>query len=398
VRSGQVSVFVVFVLNGVIAGSWAPRMPALAEQIGAGPGALGLALIGSNIGLAVAASAAGRLTARHGAPAIVLAAVVLAAAVLPLLALVRSPLQLGAVLVLLGASFGLFDVSMNIAAVTVIRSLERPLMPVFHAGFSFGALAGSLGAAFASRQDVGLVPYFAAASFVSLAVTSLVIRSVPRERPSAGGQAPGGLDRRMLRRPALWSLGGLAFLCAIAEGSNYDWSAMFAVRERGMSEAGGALMFSLFCLSMALVRLAGERIQRRFGALRILVGGSLVAGIGLLSAAAVPAQWSTYAGYVMAGCGVALVFPVVLDLAGDAGRRGDGTGGEREIAFVTGIAYTGFLLGPPMVGGIAQLTGLTFAIGFVGVVAMLIVPLTLASATVRRRESRTAPEVRDLTR
>lgn len=393
VRSGRVSVFIVFVLNGVIAGSWAPRMPTLAEQIGASPGVLGLALLGAPLGLTTAASFAGRLCARFGARVMVLVSALVAAGLLPVLAIVTSPLQLGLVLMLLGASFGIFDVSMNVAAVTVIRRVERPLMPVFHAGFSFGALAGSLAAAFAAGHRIDLLLYFGMVTVASLAVTAGVIRFVPREAPAAdtGGR---GLDRGMLRRPVLWLLGSTAFVTAIAEGSNYDWSALFAVRERGMSEAAGAVMFSVFCLAMGMVRLVGGLIQRRFGAVRIPVVGSLLAGIALLTAAIVPVAWLAYVGYALAGGGVALAFPVVLDLAGAVGRRSDGTGGERELGFVTTIGYIGFLLGPPMIGGIAQLTNLSFAIGFVGVIAMLIAPAALASAAGRRREEQTAHGIR----
>nr|WP_275414236.1 MFS transporter [Microbispora siamensis] len=359
VRSQRVSVFIVFivfVLNGVIAGSWAPRIPTLAGKIHAEPGVLGIVLLGASVGLTVAASFAGRLCARFGAPAIVFASAVSAACALPVLALVTTPLQLGLVLVWIGASFGVFDVSMNVAAVTVIRRVDRPLMPVFHAGFSFGGLAGSLGAAFAAGHGVGLLPYFAVVTVASLAVTVGVIRFVPREEPATGAEERGGPDRRMLRRPVLWLLGSIAFVSAIVEGSNGDWSALFAVRERGMSEGTGALVFSVFSVAMAMVRLLGERIQRRFGPFGIVVTGSLFAGIGLLTAAIVPVAWLTYAGYAMAGGGVGLVFPIVLDLAGAVSRRSDGTGGEREIGFVTSIAYSGFLIGPPMIGGVAQLT------------------------------------------
>jgi MFS family permease len=100
----------------------------------------------------------------------------------------------------------------------------------------------------------------------------------------------------------------------------------------------------------------------------------------------VPAGWLTYVGFGLAGAGLAFAFPVALDLAGAVGRRGDGTGGEREIGFVTTIAYSGFLLGPPMIGGVAQLTNLEFAIGFAGAVAVLIAPAALGAATARRRE------------
>lgn len=394
-RSGRSSVFIVFALNGVVIGSWAPRMPTLAEQIGASAGVLGLALLGASIGMIAAASLTGRLCARFGARVMVLGSSLATAVVLPLLASVGSPLQLGLVLVLLGASVGMLDVAMNVAAVTVIRRTERPLMPVFHAGFSFGALAGSLGAAFAAGHGLGLVPHFSLVAAATVLVTLGVIRFVPREEAVAATGEHTVPDRRMLRRPVLWLLGLIALFSAIVEGASGDWSALFAVRERGMSEAAGAVTFSVFCVAMGLVRLFGEQIERRFGAVRILVAGSLMAGLGLIMIAIVPAGWLAYVGFALAGGGLAFAFPVALDLAGAVGRRGDGTGGEREIGFVTTIAYSGFLIGPPMIGGVAQVTNLEFAIGFAGVIALLIAPAALASAAVRRREDAAAAEPED---
>lgn len=384
-RTGFVSVFVVFALNGAAIGSWAPRMPTVAGQIHAGPGQLGLALLGSSLGMIVAASLTGRWCARFGARALVAVSSLATVLVLPLLAVVGSPPQLGLALVLLGASVGMLDVAMNIAAVTVVRRAGRPIMPVFHAGFSFGALGGSMGAAFAAGHDIALLSHFLAVSALMLFVTAAVIRRVPREDPADPAVAARA-DRRMLRRPVLWLLGTIALCSAIVEGGSGDWSALFAVRERGMGEAAAAVTFSVFCVAMGLVRLLGEQAERRFGADRMLVGGALVAGGGLLLTAIVPVPALAFTGFGLAGGGLAFSFPVALNLAGAVGRRGDGTGGEREIGFVTTVAYSGFLIGPPMLGGIAQFTTLSVAIGFAGLVAALIAPVALAAVAARRRE------------
>src|SRR3954452_19773132 len=146
-------------------------MPSLADQIGASPGVLGLSLLGGSIGMIAAASMAGRLCARYGARAVVGGAALASAVVVTLLAQVASPLQLGLALVLLGGSVGMLDVAMNVAAVTVIRRTERPLMPVFHAGFSFGARAGSLGAAFAAGHDLGLGRHFLLVAGATVLIT-----------------------------------------------------------------------------------------------------------------------------------------------------------------------------------------------------------------------------------
>jgi MFS family permease len=392
VLAARLSVFVIFALNGVAIGSWAPRMPTVAEQIDANPGQLGLALLGASIGMIVAASLAGRLCARLGARAVVLASGVATVVILPIMATVGSPVQLGFALILLGASVGTLDVSMNVAAVTVVRRTGRPIMSVFHAGFSFGALAGSMGAAFAAGHGIGLSAHFLAVSVLMLIVTLAVIRYVPREEPAVDPAAHRMTDRRMLRRPVLWLLGMIALCSAIVEGGSGDWSALFAVRERGMGEAAAAVTFSVFCVAMALVRLFGEQAERRWGANRMLVGGAAVAGVGLLVTALVPVAALAFVGFGLAGGGLAFAFPVALNMAGAVGRRDDGTGGERELGFVTTIAYSGFLVGPPILGGIAQLTNLAVAVGFAGVVATLIAPVALAAAAARRREDVEASE------
>lgn len=384
-RAGRLAVFLIFAVNGAAWGSWSPRVPAVADQVGADVGELGLALLGASIGMIVAASFSGRVCARVGARALVLVSVIATAAVLPLLAVVTTPFQLGLVLCGLGASVGALDVAMNIAAVTVVRVTERPLMPIFHAGFSFGALAGSAGAALAAANDVGLLGHLGIVSVVTGIIALAVARHVPREA-AADPAARRSRDQRLLRRPVLWLLGAVALCSAVVEGASADWSALFAVTERGLDEAAAAVTFSVFSVSMACTRLFGERAERRWGPERVLVGGALTAGGGLLIAVLVPHAASTYLGFALAGAGLAFSFPVALGIAGAVGRRTDGSGGEHEIGFVTTIAYSGFLIGPPLVGGLAHVTNLEVALGVAGVIAAMIAPAALGVAAARRRE------------
>ncbi|MFL6142479.1 MAG: MFS transporter [Labedaea sp.] len=391
--TGKNPVLVIFVLQGVIFGSWVPRVPVVAEHVHADAGVLGLALLGGSVGLIAAASIAGRLCARFGARRMVLIAALAASAELPLLALAPTTLVLGLTMFLVGASVGTLDVAMNIAAVTVVRRTERPLMPVFHAGFSFGGLFGALGAAVAAAQGWGIVAHFGVVSTLAILVTLAVAPSVPNEPVLAekgAGRRQAGTS--LARRPVLWLLGAVVFSSAVAEGASAEWSALFAVRDRGFGEARAAIVYAAFSIAMAVTRLLGERAERRWGPDRLLVGGAVAAGGGLLVAVLVPAGWATYLGFVLAGAGLAYSFPVALGLAGMVGRRPDGSGGERELSFVTAIAYGGFLLGPPMIGGIAQLSNLAVALGVAGVIASMIAPAALAAARARRRAEQVAPE------
>ncbi len=388
-RAGIVAVLGIFALNGVVFGSWAPRVPALAAQIGAEEGALGLSLLGASIGMIGSALLTGSLCARYGARVVIVISAVGGCAVLPVLGMAASPLQLGLILVVLGVMVGGLDVAMNIAAVTAIRQSGRAIMPVFHASFSIGGLFGALGAALAVSLELSPFRHLSIVAVVSALIALSFSRWIPVEQLRVASENDGP-KRSLVKRPVLWLLGFIALCSSVAEGASVDWSAFFGVHQRGIGEAAAALVYAGFSISMAVARLLGERIETRWGAQRMLIGGSTLGAVGLFVAVLVPVPAFTYIGFALAGMGLAYGFPIALELAGAAGRRADGGGGERELGFVTTIAYSGFLLGPPMVGGIASITNLSVALGVAGVIAWAIAPLALLAARSRRREQETS--------
>jgi MFS family permease len=388
VRTATVSVLGIFALNGVVFGSWAPRVPALAAQIGAAEGALGLSLLGASTGMIAAALLTGALCARYGARVMVRITAIAGCAVLPLLGLATSPLQLGLTLVLLGVTVGGLDVSMNIAAVTAIRQSGRTMMPVFHASFSIGGLVGALGAASAAALELNPFRHLLIVGIIGAVAAVAFSRWIPVEQLLSPVEhvAP---KRSLVKRPVLWLLGAIALCSAVAEGASVDWSAFFGVHQRGIGESAAALLYAGFSICMAVARLLGERIETRWGAERMLIGGATIGAVGLFIAVLVPIPAFTFIGFALAGLGLAYGFPVALELAGAVGRRADGGGGERELGFVTTIAYSGLLLGPPLVGGLASATNLAVALGIVGLIAWAVAPLALLAKRSRRREQET---------
>lgn len=393
IRRDTAAVFVVFALNGAALGSWAPRTPALTQQVHATPGVLGLALLGSSVGMLVAASLSGRLIERVGARAVVGGSTAGACVALVLVGFAPTVLLLAGALFVVGASVGMLDVAMNVAGVEVERRTGRPVMPTLHAGFSFGALAGSVAAGFAAGHDWSPARHLTVAAVVAFLVLLPVLRDVPGARPQHAAEAVTSPYPAPIRRPVLWLLAAIALTSAIAEGASSDWSALLMVTERGVGQGPAAFAYSGFALAMALARVGGAWTQRRFGATRALAAGAGVAALGLLCAALIPLSAFGYVGFALAGAGLAAAFPLALSLAGDAGKRADGTGGARELAFVTAIAYTGFLAGPPIVGGIAQVTSYGVAFVFVAAMAALIVPAALAARRARRREEAVAVRI-----
>ncbi|PSL56763.1 putative MFS family arabinose efflux permease [Saccharothrix carnea] len=380
----RLAVFAVFLFNGALFLSWAARMPALAAQVGATEATLGLALFGASVGLAATAPFAARICARVGARKLIVVGASVTVVAVPSLTLADTPFQLGLVLFVLGACGASLDVGMNVAAVAVTRSLDRPLMPQFHAGFSVGGLVGSLGAAAAAGVGWGLTRHLITVAVIGAITIAWVIRAVP----TTTGESTDAVaeDRPVLKRPLLWLLATITLFSAIAEGAASDWSALFFVNERGVSEAAAAAAYAGFSVAMATARLLGEPAQRRVGPYRLLASGAVVAAVGLALAVLVRSAAVGYVGFALVGLGLAFAFPVIMDLAGDAGRRADGTGGEREIGLVTTVAYTGFLLGPPVVGGLAHASNLSISLGFVAFVIALMVPAVLLARRSRARE------------
>lgn len=384
----RAAVITVFALNGVALGNWAPRTPALSDRVGAEPGTLGLALLGGSVGMILSATVSGRLVERFGTRVVVAASTLGTFLVLPLLGVAPSLAWLAVVLLVLGAVSAALDVSMNVAGVAVERDEGRPVMPLFHAGFSLGALVGAGAAALAGTHGWSPARQFAVAAVAGIAVLGAVVRAVPGNVPLArSARAPShARGPAPARRPVLWLLAAIALCSAIAEGAGSDWSALLLTTEQGAGEGAAAMAYAGFSLAMAATRFAGSWLQARLGAVRVLVAGSASAATGLAvsSLAGVPAV--SYAGFALAGAGLAACFPVALGLAGEAGERPDGSGGEREVAFVTAIAYTGFLTGPPLIGGIAHLTSLSVSFVVVAVIAATIVPATVAAGRRVRRE------------
>ncbi|MFD9703757.1 MFS transporter [Lentzea sp. NPDC059081] len=385
--SRRLATFIVFLLNGGVFGTWAARVPALADQVGAEVGSLGLALLGASAGLAFTAPLAARVCAVYGSRGVLIASSLLSPLMLPVLALSQSPLQLGLTLVALGASIAAMDVSMNMAAVVVVRELQRPLMPQFHAGFSVGGLIGSLGSAAAAQVQWTPMRHFLITALVGVLVVAVIAKKIP-----------GGVGERhreeviertnVLKSPVLWLLACVALCSAIAEGAAADWSALFMVRERGTGDAAGAYAYAGYSVAMALARWFGEPVQRKLGPHRLLAAGGGLAATGLALAVLAPVPVAGYVGFGLAGLGLAYSFPVVMDLASEVGKRADGSGGERELGLVTTIAYTGFLAGPPIVGGLAHVSSLVLSLGFVALVAALIIPSAWLARRAARRPAR----------
>lgn len=370
-RRARVAVSFVFFAHGALFGTWVARIPAVKGELGLGEAQLGLALFGAALGTLVALPVAGVVTARRGSRAGTVWGLPVFAALLPVLALAPGLPALFLALFAFGAAAAMLDVAMNAHSLAVERERERPILSTVHAGWSFGGLAGAaLGGAAAAAGLEPLGHFLLAAALLGLPWLALSRLLLPADvdRP----EEPPRFARPPRRLAALAVLG---FCGLFAEGAAADWSAVYLDESVGSGAGVAALAYACFSVAMAVTRLAGDRITSRWGPVAVTRAGGLVAAAGLASALVAGSVPAALVAFACMGAGLATVVPIAFRAAGSMPGIPAGAG----IAALTTVGYAGFLVGPPLIGAVAEATTLPVALGIV--VALLLVLVSLARAT-----------------
>ncbi|MFC5144492.1 MFS transporter [Streptomyces aureoversilis] len=367
-----------FALDGFLFAGWVVRIPAIKEQTGASAGALGMALLGVSAGAVATMVLTGRLCRRFGSHPVTVAAAVLMSAGIALPPLTHSALTLGLVLLVFGAAYGGINVAMNSAAVDLVAALRRPVMPAFHAAFSLG---GMLGAGLGGLVAGHLSPtrHLLLLTLIGLAVTAvagriLLAHPAPRtERAEAAAAAADGSPSGRGRRTV--ALFGVIALCtAYGEGALADWGALHLQQDLGARAGVAAAGYSAFALAMTLGRLSGTVLLERLGQTATLVAGGAAAAAGMLLGALAPTVWAALVGFAVTGLGLANIFPVAVGRAGELA-------GPAGVAAASTFGYGGMLLGPPVIGLVADGSSLPAALTTVA--ALSAVAAAIAYATRR---------------
>jgi hypothetical protein len=379
--SPRVAVTAVFFVNGALFASWASRIPALSDRVGASTGALGLALLAPALGAVVAMPLVGRLLpGRSSRTFCRLAAVGLMAAIL-LPGLARGVAALAGGLFVVGIANSSLDLAMNAQGVSIERHLSRPILSSLHAAFSFGGFAGAGLGALAAELGIAPLPHLAAAALLFGIPGLIATGRLMAQDEDVDAQAP---RLNWMRVPARLALVGAAcFFCLMAEGGASDWSAKLVRDDLAGSAALGAIAYAVFSVAMGTGRLVADRMWARWGAVGLLRRCGTLAGLGFAAGLAPATGTAAIAGFAALGLGLAGVVPTLFRAAAD--QPGLATG--PALSVVSSLGYLGFLAGPPLIGGVAQLTSLRVACGLLAVAGLLVVALA-PNAAVRRQPQR----------
>ena len=366
----RIAITTAFIINGTTAGAFYARVPDFKRELGVTNSALGFALLCIALGVLIGLGFSGRQSAKRGsAPVTHYASYALGLSLL-LVGPVLNYVTLCLAFVIFGACLSTQDVAMNSHAIVLEHEADKRYMSTFHAMFSAGALFGGVLGGFLAQQNKTIMWQCAFITML-IFIANFIVRNM---------FLPADLDKhpfegkKKIKRPKLFLIVGLLGTCAaIGEGSAGDWGAILARDTFDATPFVSTLPYICFSAAMVIGRLFGDRAASKYGPMNLIVGGGLIAGVGLASGLLIGGIGGVIFGWLSAGIGLSIVIPMLFSQAGEIAKtRFEGQFAPSEgVAMVSGIAYFGFLVGPPTLGFLADAIGLRWAMLVPAILALI---------------------------
>lgn len=370
-QRARVATYLLFLLFGMALGTWTARIPAIKHGLGLSDGQLSVGLLAFAAGAITGMQAVGRLVDRYGSTKIMIPASLAEGAMLILPAFAPSLVTLAGSLVLFGIVHGALNIAMNANAVEVERAWQRPLMSSFHAVYSIGGFLGAAIGGLFAQADLSPRTTFLAVAAVVAALAAWAARwsvSPDLVRDSARPVRLQETEGDRARLQGVLFLGVLAFCCLVGEGAAADWSTVYLRDSLGSTAGFAAAAFAAFSIMMTAGRLVGDRLTARFGPVNVVRTCGVIAAVGLGTALVISDPIAGVMGFGCLGAGLSCIAPQVFSAAGN---RNPARAGQ-ALARVASLGYAGFLTGPVLIGGIATLSGLPWALSIPVLLALFV--------------------------
>ena len=366
----MVSIF--FFVSGFGFFTWASRIPTIQQQLHLNEAQLGAVLFALPIGLMGTLPLTGVLLSRFDSRRIMIIGAVCFNLMLCAIGFATQTWQLVLALIGFGCSRNLFNISANAQSIGVQSLFDRSIIARFHGVWSLAGFGGAALGYLMVSFSVSPAWHFL---IVGLALTVLCWFAYPGTLP----QQPAPRERRpwfALPDKTLAKYGLISFASMACEGTMLDWSGIYFQKAVHTSREVATLSFTAYAIAITLGRLTGDRLANRYGVRTTLTYSGALICLGLLTAVAFPYPLTAGFGFILTGFGVSCVIPMVFSMAG----RSAGMSSGSAIAAVSTVGYLGFLIVPPLVGSVAQLSGLRSAYAMMagfGFLISCLVQLTL---------------------
>lgn len=363
-RQIRLAVSAFFFCHGLCFASWASRIPDIKTSLQLSEAVLGSILLALPAGQLVAMPFSGRLVTRFGSKKVLRICQVLYAICLTNIGLATNAWQLAAGLFLFGICGNMCNISVNTQAIRAERIYERPIMTSFHGVWS---IAGFTGAAIGLlMMALNISPYthfwiIAALVFVSI---------VTAQKYLQWGRAAATEKKSFFSKPdgILVQLGVIGFFSMASEGAMFDWSGVYFKDVVHAPASLIALGYLCFMIAMASGRFIGDKLIAKHGRPKMLRISGILISTGLFMSVLFPHIITATIGFLIVGFGVSSIVPMVFSAAGKHAKISPGM----ALAAVSSISFLGFLMGPPLIGYVAELFSLRYSFAVIGLLGIMI--------------------------
>ncbi len=365
-KTYRIAIAVFFFIAGLSFASWASRIPDIKHHLALSDGKLGLILFAMPIGTMLSLPFTGWVINKLGSRRVLIASALFYPTTLVIIGLVQEPWQLALALFFFGTFGNYSNISVNTQAIAVEQMYGKTIMASFHGIWS---VAGFSGAAFGTFIiALGLSPFqhFAIVFFLAASLAIYFSQYTIRDNK-------GTANASFFTKPDRFILiyGLIAFGSMVCEGTMFDWSGVYFQKIVQAPVQLVTLGYLLFMGMMASGRFVSDRITQRIGIQKVLIGSGICITSGLLIAVVFPFIITAGIGFMLVGLGVSSVVPLVYSAAGKSNTMSPGT----ALAAISSIGFIGFLMGPPLIGTIAEYSSLRWSFTSIAVLGFSITVL-----------------------
>ena len=351
--------------------TWASRIPDLKLSLGLSEANLGTILFALPAGQLLAMPLSGIVVAKYGSRKIAILGLFVYAFFLTLLGLPTQSWQLGLGLFLFGFFGNFCNIAVNSQGVFTQQLFDKPITGSFHGSWSLAGFSGALLALLMLFLKLSPFQHFL---IVLVIITLLIVANytyLVKVKPQKIVEKEKSSFFNIQDKSLIW-YGLISFCCMASEGIMFDWSGVYF---KEIVKAPGALVilgYTSFMVTMAIGRFLSDVLVSKFGSRKVILTSGFVISTGLYSAVLLPYLIPCTLAFMLVGFGVSNVIPIVFNAAGNSKKVTTSI----ALTIVSSISFMGFLIGPPIIGYIAELTSLKYSFAFIGIFGILISSLS----------------------
>lgn len=353
----QISTRFAFLITGLAMSAWAPLIPFVKARLAIGESALGLLILCFGVGSLIAMPITGLLVNRYGCRRVISSTLLVMCVSLVCLAISPGIFGMAVNLLIFGMMLGATDVAMNMQAVVVEKASGRAMMSGFHGFYSLGGIFGAV--VMSALMWLGLSPFHAL--LILTGALLIMLAYCAKDLLPTVNNTENNDPFFVLPRGKVLLIGSLCLVAFLAEGAVLDWSAVFLTSARNINPVYAGLGFACFSIAMTIGRFTGDKIVNALGGTRVVFWGGLCAASGFLLVVFVPFSVATFIGFTLVGVGASNIVPVLFTAAGNQNSMPM----SLAISAVVSMGYAGLLMGPAVIGFIAELSSLHVSFGIV---------------------------------